>query len=114
MALRVLFPVGVPVMTRTKSTVLCRQRIRFGLKSHVNLHFRYHSSSLYKSICSNHLSLPVHFLRFIILLWQLVMVDGNGLLHPRGTVTLMHSLQFSINSSKFGSSRIRCTCEIRF
>lgn len=50
----------------------------------------------------NRLSFLVHFLRFIVLLWQLLMVDGNGLLHPRGnrliTVTLMHSLQFSSNS----------------
>uniref|UniRef100_A0ACD6ABE1 Uncharacterized protein n=1 Tax=Avena sativa TaxID=4498 RepID=A0ACD6ABE1_AVESA len=38
-------------------------------------------------------SFPVPYLRSIVL-WQLLMVDGNGLLHPRGThwyiVTLVH------------------------
>jgi hypothetical protein len=72
----------------------------FRLKFHVIFNFRYHRSSVliqhitFATELRYHLSLPVAFLRFIVLPWQLLMVDGNGLLHPRGktltTITLMH------------------------
>jgi hypothetical protein len=82
---------------------------RFRLKFHWNFHFGYHICSVlilhitfFLQIYSNYLSLPIAFLRFIDLPWQLLMVDGNGLLHPRGKHTnYSHTdalIQYSSNS----------------